>query len=85
MIDEHTGKTIVSPLDLPLVAPPMVIEDQVAYPDRVAWILSFGGSNPTEEISIELPESLCWWLRDMIMRIDPNLFLRAKEMSKCSK
>lgn len=80
MIDEYTGKTLQSPLDETYVSPPIVIEDQSSHPARIAWLLSFGGSNPTADMCIELTESQCWWLYEMIMRIDPNLFLRAKDM-----
>lgn len=68
-----------------VISPPVVIEEQAAYENRTAWLLSFGGSNPTPDMCIELTEKQCWWLHEMIMRIDPNLFERAKEKFLYSK
>jgi hypothetical protein len=78
MIDEYTGKTLVSPLDEMYVSPPVVIEEHSETENKVAWLLSFGGSNPDPDMCIELTETQCWWLHKMIMKIDPNLFARTK-------
>lgn len=60
------------------VSPPIVIEDRTSK--RTAWLLSFGGNNPEPSDCIELTEDQCWWIRDKIMKIDPNLFERAKQL-----
>lgn len=66
-----------------MTSPPIVIE--VPTGDHTVWLLSFSGSNPTEEECIELTEAQCFWLEKQIMNIDPNLFERAREIAKYSK
>jgi hypothetical protein len=65
-------------IDTNKVSPPLVIEDHAAYEDRIAWLLSFGGSNPAPDMCIELTKDQCWWLHDIIMKIDPSFLQRAK-------
>lgn len=66
------------------VSPPVIIEDHSADKKEVAWLLSFGGSNPEENVCMEFTKTQCCWLHEMIMRIDPNLFARTREMLQCS-
>lgn len=66
---------------LKTVSPPLVV-GPAETDNKTVWLLSFGGFNPTKEECIELTEEQCWWLEDMIMRIDPNLFERARKMEQ---
>lgn len=38
----------------------------------VKWLLSFGGSNPTDDECIELSKEQCFWLSDKIKSIAPS-------------
>lgn len=64
--------------------PPVVIEVPMTN-GSTKWLLSFGGSNPTEDECIELPEDQCFWLEKQIMNIDPNLWERARAIAQCSR
>ena len=62
------------------VSPPVVVE--VRTEDGTEWLLSFGGHNPQEDECVELTKRQCFWLRRMIMNIDPKLLERAADMEK---
>ena len=59
---------------------PIVIEDVLE--DKIEWLLSFSGSNPEKDDCINLTKDQCFWLKDKIMNIDPNLLRQSSLVAK---